>query len=68
MGKKALLLERKNLIIDNNKLKRLQRLLRTKSQSEAVRLAIERALDAEDAISALRRLKKRGTWGKNIGI
>jgi len=67
MRNKALRLDRKNLIVNGKKLKYLQRLLRSKSESEAVRLAIDRTLDTEEAILALRRLKERGTWGKNLG-
>jgi hypothetical protein len=66
MGNKALNLERKNLIVDGRKLKRLQQTLKTKSESEAVRLAIDRTLDAEESITALKRLRERGTWGKNL--
>ena len=67
MRNKALRFDRKNLIVNGKKLKYLQRLLRSKSESEAVRLAIDRTLDAEEAILALRCLKERGTWGKNLG-
>ena len=66
MSHKALNLERKNLIVDRKKLKRLQQALNAKSESEAVRQAIERTLDAEESIAALKRLRKRGTWGKNL--
>lgn len=66
MSNKALNLERKNLIVDRKKLKRLQQALNAKSESEAVRQAIERTLDAEESIAALKRLRKRGTWGKNL--
>ena len=66
MSNKALNLERKNLIVDRKKLKRLQQTLNAKSESEAVRQAIERTLDAEESIAALKRLRKRGTWGKNL--
>ncbi|HWP91888.1 MAG TPA: hypothetical protein VNN20_06795 [Thermodesulfobacteriota bacterium] len=66
MRKKSLRLERKNLIISGEKLKRLQKVLRAKSESEAVRLAIDRTLDSEEAITALKRLRERATWGKNL--
>jgi hypothetical protein len=66
MRKKSLRLERKNLIISGEKLKRLQKVLEAKSESEAVRLAIDRTLDAEEAIAALKRLRGRATWGKNL--
>jgi hypothetical protein len=59
-------LERKNFIVDSSKVKRLKKVLRTSSESEAVRVAVERALNAEEAVAALERLRKRGTWGKNL--
>ncbi len=66
MSDKALRLDRKNLIVNGKRLKRLQRILKAKSESEAVRLAIDRTLDAEEAIAALKRLRERETWGKNL--
>lgn len=65
---KAFCLNRKNLIVDATKLKRLFMTLKTKSESEAVRIAIDRTLNAEEAITALRRLRERRTWGKNLGL
>jgi hypothetical protein len=59
-------LDRKNFIVDGSKVKRLKRVLRTASESEAIRVAVDRALNAEEAIAALERLRKRGTWGKNL--
>ncbi len=59
-------LDRKNLIVDGKKVKRLQQVLRVPSESEAVRVAIQRTLDSEEAIAALERLRKRATWGKNL--
>jgi len=59
-------LDRKNFIVDGSKVKRLKRVLRTSSESEAIRVAVDRALNAEEAIAALERLRKRGTWGKNL--
>lgn len=58
---------RKNLMVDGQKVRRLQHLVGASTESEAVRFAIERALAAEEAIKALERLRKRGTWGKNLG-
>ena len=60
------MLNRKNLIVEASKIKRLQRVFRASSESEAVRLAVERSLNAQAAIAALQRLKARGTWGKNL--
>ena len=59
-------MDRKNFIVDGSKVKRLKRVLRTSSESEAIRVAVDRALNAEEAIAALERLRKRGTWGKNL--
>lgn len=59
-------LDRKNIIIDGRKVKQLQRILHVPSESEAIRIAVDRALNAEEAITALERLKNRGTWGSNF--
>jgi len=60
------ILDRKNFIVDGRKVKRLKKILRAPSESEAIRVAVERALNAEEAIAALERLRKRGTWGRNL--
>ena len=57
-------LDRKNFIVDGSKVKRLKRVLRTSSESEAIRVAVDRALNAEEAIAALERLRKRGKIGR----
>ncbi len=59
-------LERKNFMVDSGKVKRLKKVLQTSSQSEAVRVAVDRALNAEQAVAALERLRKRSSWGKNL--
>lgn len=59
-------LERKNVIVDARKVKRLQRTLRTSSGSAAIRIAVERALAFEEAVAALERLRRRGTWGRRL--
>jgi len=59
-------LDRKNLIVDGKKVERLRVILGVASMSEAVRTAVDRTLDAEQAVAALERLRKRGTWGKNL--
>lgn len=59
-------LDRKNFIVDQGKVKRLQKILGAPSESEAVRVAVDRALNAEKSIAALERLRKRGTWGKRL--
>ena len=48
-------LDRKNFIVDGKK-----------KESEAVRVAVDRTLNAEEAVAALERLRKRGSWGKNL--
>ena len=57
---------RKNLIVDGAKVKRLQLALKVPSKSEAVRVAIDRALRGEEAVAAIKRLRERGTWGQKI--
>ncbi len=59
-------LERKNLIVDESKVKRLRKILGASSASEAVRVAVDRTLNAEVVVAALERLRKRGTLGKNL--
>jgi len=59
-------LDRKNFIVDGSKVKRLKRVLRTSSESGAIRVAVDRTLDAAEAIAALERLRERGTWGRNL--
>ena len=63
MKERAWRTQRKNLMVDNEKLKRLQRVLNVTFASEAVRVAVERAIETGDAIGALQRLRERGTWG-----
>ena len=59
-------LDRKNFIVDGNKVKRLRKILGVSSESGAIRVAVDRTLDAAEAIAALERLRKRGTWGRNL--
>ena len=59
-------LERKNVIVDAGKVRRLRRTLRTSSESAAIRIAVERTLALEEAVAALQRMRRRGTWGKRI--
>lgn len=63
---KAHALDRKNFIVDESKVKKLRRILRAPSESEAIRVAVDRALNAEKAVAALERLRRRGTWGRNL--
>ena len=59
-------LERKNVIVDAGKVRRLRRTLRASSESAAIRIAVERTLALEEAVAALERLRRRGTWGKRL--
>ncbi len=52
-------LTRKNLMVDDEKVKELAR-RRGTSESEAVRVAIERELAAEELMTAMRQLQESG--------
>ncbi|HEV2348747.1 MAG TPA: hypothetical protein VG028_02770 [Terriglobia bacterium] len=54
-------LERINLILEKSKLKRLRRVNGARSNSEAVRNAIDHELAIKGIQTALRRLRERGT-------
>jgi hypothetical protein len=58
MSKRAL--TRTNLLLETSKVSRLRRTLRSRSNSEAVRLVIDERLAAESASRALQELRKRG--------
>lgn len=55
-----MMLRRRNLIVDDDRLKTLSARLRV-SKSEAVRRAVDLALAGEEVAEALRRLRVRGT-------
>ena len=59
-------LVRKNLIVDDSQIKQLQTVLGVSSESAAVRFAVQRSLESREAIAALERLQRRGTWGGNL--
>jgi hypothetical protein len=59
-------LERRSVIVDPRKVRRLRRTLRTESESAAIRIAVDRTLALEAATAALERIRARGTWGKRI--
>jgi hypothetical protein len=65
-GARAQKLERKNVIVDAGKVRRLRRTLRTSSESAAIRIPVKRTLALEEAVAALERMRRRGTWGKRI--
>lgn len=61
-------LEKKNVIVDASKVRRLRQTLKTSSESEAIRIAVERTLALEEAVATLERLRRRGTWGKRTSL
>lgn len=50
-------LKRKNLMVEPDKVRRLRRQLRARSESEAVRIAIDRELATSMGLNALKRLR-----------
>jgi hypothetical protein len=54
------LLTRTNLLLETEKVRRLRKTLRSRSNSEAVRLVINERLAAEAGLQALRKLRKLG--------
>ena len=66
MNSRHLNIDRKNILVNGEKVKRLQKILQVKSASEAVRVAVDRTIHVEEAMQALRRLKERGTWGTHL--
>jgi hypothetical protein len=59
-------LERKNVIVDGRKVRRLRQTLRASSESAAIRIAVERTLAFEEAVAVLERMRRRGTWGRRF--
>jgi len=53
-------LTRTNLLLETTKLRQLRKALRSRSNSEAVRLAIDEHLAIKKGIRALRKLRERG--------
>jgi hypothetical protein len=53
-------LTRTNLLLETGKVQQLRQALRSRSNSEAVRLVIDERLAVEAGLQALRRLGKRG--------
>lgn len=53
-------LTRTNLLLETGKVSRLRKALRSRSNSEAVRLVIDERLAAETALQALGHLRERG--------
>lgn len=57
----GMLLKRTNLLLEMPKVRQLRRRLRARSNSEAVRMAIDRELATAGIQDALRGLRARGT-------
>lgn len=53
-------LTRTNLLLETGKIRQLRRALRSRSNSEAVRIAIDERLAVEAGLQALRGLRMRG--------
>jgi Arc/MetJ family transcription regulator len=53
-------LARKNLIVDEEEIRALKRVLGVTSESEAVRIAVRDRLALEEAQAAFRRIRTRG--------
>ena len=53
-------LTRTNLLLETEKVRRLRKALRSRSNSEAVRRAIDERLAVESGLTALRTLRKLG--------
>lgn len=58
MGKAAL--TRTNLLLETTKIRRLRKALRSRSNSEAVRRAIDERLAVETGLESLRKLRRMG--------
>ena len=54
------ILTRTNLVLETKKVRQLRKALRSRSNSEAVRLVIDERLAAEAGLQALRKLRKSG--------
>jgi len=68
MKKSKAELERKNLMVNGNQVQHLKELLDVSTASEAVRVAVDRTIQAQEALTALKRLRSRQTWGKNLRV
>jgi hypothetical protein len=56
-------LKRKNIYVDEEKLKELREILNVDTDSEALREATEIVVSGKKIAEAFERLRKRGTWG-----
>jgi hypothetical protein len=58
---KILQVVRKNVMLEQEKVQRLVKKLRVKSESEAIRIAIDNVLFADEVLAHVRELRRRGT-------
>lgn len=55
-------------MVDGQKVKKLKGVLGASSESEAIRIVVDHALDAARAWEAFERIRLRGTWGHNLAL
>ena len=53
-------LTRTNVLLETGKIRKLRKILRSRSNSEAIRLAVDERLAVETGLQALRTLKRLG--------
>lgn len=58
---KASSLVRKTVSLEKDKVQRLMKKLRVKSEAEAIRIVIDDRLAAEEAMDNIKRIRQRGT-------
>jgi len=58
---KILRVVRKNVMLEQEKVQRLVKKLRVRSESEAIRMAIDNVLFADEVLAHVRELRRRGT-------
>ena len=58
---KVLPLVRKTLMLEEDKVRKLMKKLKAKSESEAIRIAIDDRLSAEEVMDNFQQLRRRGT-------
>jgi len=56
---------KKTLLLNPEKLRKVRMILGAPSDSEAIRMLIERTLAYEEAFQAARRIQQRGTFGRD---
>ena len=58
---KGLTLVRKNIMLEEDKVRKLMKKLKAKSESEAIRIVIDDRLAAEKVMDNIQQLRRRGT-------